>query len=164
MNSKRAFLLLLAAAASALATVALPERSRDFDHVPVSNIATSKLMAPATVTRRPYPVVPEDCQTVVNRVESHEGSLNVLPGTCLVWLEGTCGARFCAAEEVTFKGLNQTFQWVGEQLDHLFRYCIVNGQDGLKGDCEDLNGSCGFYRLHLEHRGNDWPNSTGSGI
>lgn len=103
---------------------------------------------------------------VIERVENHGGGFNVLPGTCAVWLDGTCEARFCAADEVAaIKGLNQTYQWLGQQLDGLFWNCILTGHDGLGGDCEDLNGGCGLYRLHFGHRGNEWQNVTvSSGI
>ncbi|KAK6848911.1 hypothetical protein PG995_012744 [Apiospora arundinis] len=111
----------------------------------------------------PSPVVPEDCQKIIERIEGHGGGFNLLPGLCLVWLEGTCKARFCAADQVTRKGLNQTFMWVGQQLDHLFQDCVVGGKDGLKGDCLDLNSGCGFYRLNLQHRGQDVLNITGMG-
>ncbi|KAK8041182.1 hypothetical protein PG994_014189 [Apiospora phragmitis] len=175
MDSKQTFLLcLLVAATSALAT-APPGRPGRLDDVSASNDLTSKFMRRASrlLEKRDYytcyqispsPVVPDDCQKVVERVIGHEGGFNLLPGTCLVWMEGTCKARFCAADQVTAQGLDQTFQWVGQQLDHLFRDCIVDGQDGLKGDCEDLNGGCGFYRVHLEHRGQEALNITGSGI
>ncbi|KAK8017621.1 hypothetical protein PG993_013947 [Apiospora rasikravindrae] len=189
MDFKRAFpLLLLVPDASALA-IALPERLGRLGHIATSNDPTSEFMTPASasagervITRRasrllekrdyytcyrisPSPVIPDDCEKIVERVQCHDGGFDLLPGTCLVWMEGTCKARFCAGDEVTYReGLNQTFQWVGEQLGHLFRYCVVNGQDGLKGDCEDLNGGCGFYRVHLGHRGREVLNITGTGV
>ncbi|KAK8857152.1 hypothetical protein PGQ11_013064 [Apiospora arundinis] len=46
----------------------------------------------------PSPIAPEDCQKIIERVEGHGGGFNLLPGLCLVWLEGTCKARFCAAD------------------------------------------------------------------
>ncbi|KAK7966137.1 uncharacterized protein PG986_000414 [Apiospora aurea] len=172
MDSKRAFLLLLAAAASAVPT-ALPGRPGRLGQLAASNDPTPESIAPTStgagrrvimsrasrlLEKRDYytcyqispsPVIPEDCKQVVERVQCHGGDLNLLSGTCLVWMEGTCKARFCAGDMVTYpEGLDQTFLWVGEQLDHLFQYCVVNGQDGLKGDCEDLNGLIHFSTPH----------------
>ncbi|KAK8067156.1 hypothetical protein PG997_013903 [Apiospora hydei] len=135
MDSKRAFLLLLAAAASAVAT-ALPRRPGRLGQLAASNDPTSESIAPTSTSAggrviisratrllekrdyytcyqiSPSPVIPEDCQQVVERVQCHEGGFNLLPGTCLVWMEGTCKARFCAGDEVTYpEGLNQSFQW-----------------------------------------------------
>ncbi|KAK8101578.1 uncharacterized protein PG998_007008 [Apiospora kogelbergensis] len=187
MDTKRAFLLLILAAVTSALAAALQGRSECLDHNATSNAPASMSAVPCTaITARrtikdganhplkkrdyyacyqtsPSPVIPDDCQKIVERVKGHAGGFNLLPGLCLVWLEGTCKARFCAADSVTRVGLNQTFQWVGQQLDHLFQDCVVGGQDGLKGDCLDLNGGCGFYRLHLEHRGQDVLNITGSG-
>ncbi|KAK8135240.1 hypothetical protein PG984_003180 [Apiospora sp. TS-2023a] len=188
MDSKRAFLFLLAAITSVLATVALLERPGELDQVPMSNVPTSDPMGKhvgSTGVANPEeftmhngsrlitePVALEDCQTIVERVKSHNGSFNVLSDTCVIWLEGSCEAGYCANKKgvVGAKGLNQTFQWVGGQLDRLLRYCVVTGQDGLEGDSayRHLVGRYGFWRLYLgdrQHwpRGNDWPNSTGSG-
>ncbi|KAK7954870.1 hypothetical protein PG996_015674 [Apiospora saccharicola] len=125
MHSKRVSLFLLAVATSSLAAAALSERPGELDQVPMSNVPTSDPIGKhvgSTSAANPEEFTmshgsrliteQEDCQTIVERVESHNGSFNVLPDTCVVWLEGSCEAGYCANWEgvVGAQGLNQTFQ------------------------------------------------------
>jgi hypothetical protein len=90
--------------------------------------------------------------------------LRVPTGLCLVWAHVTCQSRLCAENGVlTPHGghggsggglLNRTAGDVADELEAtLLARCVrAAGQDGVVGDCANINAGCGTYRLTLEHR------------
>lgn len=105
-----------------------------------------------------------DCGGVIAEVRSRTGAFSLVSDLCLLWMHGSCMARLCAVDDDTeTAALNQSYAWVGDRLDSLQQDCASHGQDGMRGDCGNLNGYCGTYRLFLEHRGQTL-NISGAGV
>ncbi|KAI1876304.1 hypothetical protein JX265_003830 [Neoarthrinium moseri] len=97
----------------------------------------------------------DDCQKVIDRINGLNQVLTVPNGLCMVWFQGTCMSRLCAKNGAS-KGLNITSDTIVGQLSGtLLNDCVKVGQDGVAGDCANMNGNCGTYRLTFEHHGNE---------
>ncbi|KAI0123092.1 hypothetical protein BJ170DRAFT_599735 [Xylariales sp. AK1849] len=101
------------------------------------------------------PVLVSDCEHVIDDIRAIPGNLTVPNGLCMVWYEGTCLTRFCAGG-ATIHQLNRTSGSVVDELaGTLMNDCVKQGQDGVSGDCANMNYHCGTYRLSLEHHGGE---------
>jgi hypothetical protein len=92
-----------------------------------------------------------DCQAIIDRIKDAEKIFSVPSGLCLTWYQGTCMSRLCAKSGAA-RGLNKTSDsMVGELEDIILNDCVKVGLDGMSGDCANMDGNCGTYRLTLEH-------------
>ncbi|KAK6219183.1 hypothetical protein LQW54_002432 [Pestalotiopsis sp. IQ-011] len=113
--------------------------------------------------RQTTSVTVPDCQAIIDRISAAGApSFTVPSGLCLTWWQGTCMSRLCAktgappSSAARGGGLNKTAaSMLGELEDVILDDCVRGGQDGMSGDCANLDANCGSYRLTLEHHGSE---------
>lgn len=113
--------------------------------------------------RQTTSVTVPDCQAIIDRISAAGApSFTVPSGLCLTWWQGTCMSRLCAktgappSSASRGGGLNKTAaSLLGELEDVILDDCVRAGQDGMSGDCANLDANCGSYRLTLEHHGSE---------
>ncbi|KAH8664112.1 hypothetical protein BX600DRAFT_436680 [Xylariales sp. PMI_506] len=94
-----------------------------------------------------------DCKAVINDIRAIPGNLTAPNGLCLMWYEGTCLSRFCSRPSAV-NGVTRTSASLADELEFiLLNNCVAAGQDGISGDCANMNANCGTYRASLVHHG-----------
>ncbi|KAH9910111.1 hypothetical protein F4778DRAFT_36545 [Xylariomycetidae sp. FL2044] len=91
-----------------------------------------------------------DCENVINDIRGR-GPFLLFSDVCVVFQNGTCGARLCATHYTGSRGRNYTGEWTADSLTTpLLQGCIQVGLKGIMSDNANINGPLGYFRLHLE--------------